>query len=159
MMERNLLTERFKLVAHFSKAEMVAYEMTVAKGGPKFKAVPSTPKPGKAGQDWGFQGFGGGRAAIRGGRPTMDQLASFLSYFTDWPVVNATGLEGRYDITVEFGAAEPWLPGNLGSISGVPRGPDIPDALRDQLGLVLERTKSVVDVLVVDHAEKTPTKN
>jgi uncharacterized protein (TIGR03435 family) len=160
-MARNLLAERFKLAVHFIKAEMVGYEMTVAKGGPKFKAATLKPKPGRGGQNWGgepwnMESLGLGRAGIQGGQPSMDQLASFLSCFMDWPVVDKTGLIGRYDITLQFGAATPWL---VGPALSAPQGPPPVEAVRDQLGLVLERTKSVVDVLVVDHAERAPTKN
>jgi uncharacterized protein (TIGR03435 family) len=40
-----------------------------------------------------------------------------------------------------------------------PEGPDIFEALREQLGLRLESGRSLVDILVVDHVDKTPTEN
>jgi uncharacterized protein (TIGR03435 family) len=77
----------------------------------------------------------------------MDQLASFVSYFLDWPVVDATGLTGFYQIKLNLGAV----------IAGLSQGPSNIEAVRDQLGLILERTKIVMDVLVIDHVEKRPT--
>jgi uncharacterized protein (TIGR03435 family) len=38
-------------------------------------------------------------------------------------------------------------------------GPDFFRALQDQLGLRLEQRKAPVEILVVDHIEKTPTEN
>jgi uncharacterized protein (TIGR03435 family) len=48
---------------------------------------------------------------------------------------------GRYELTLECNIAAPPV-----------------EAARDQLGLILKQTKSQTDVLVVDHAEKTPTR-
>src|SRR5581483_7470239 len=45
-MMQNLLAERFKLVCHFEKKEIRAYDLTVAKGGSKLKeATPGPPPP------------------------------------------------------------------------------------------------------------------
>ena len=41
----------------------------------------------------------------------------------------------------------------------VDSGPDLLTAVQEQLGLRLERKKGLVEVLVVDHAEKVPTEN
>jgi uncharacterized protein (TIGR03435 family) len=150
MMARNLLAERFKLAVHFVKAEAVGYEMTVAPGGRKFKAAANISKRTESG---GF-GSGPGRAFIMS-PCSMDQLASFLSDYLDWPVVDLTGLAGTYDINLRFGASTPWMQGPAGQ--ALPQGPPPVEAVHDQLGPVLERTKTPVDVLIVDHVEKRPT--
>jgi uncharacterized protein (TIGR03435 family) len=72
----------------------------------------------------------------------------------DKPVVDKTGLDGRFDFTIEwlFESAvvapfrvEPDLP-----------GPAFLDALREQLGLKLESTRGPVQFIVIDSVE-TPT--
>ena len=143
IMEQNLLADRFKLSAHFVKQEVVAYEMTVMKGGPKFlSAAKHPPATGMLGPRIGF--WQTGTDLITGDAVSMDQLASFLSFSLDWPVADATGLTGFYQIKLNFGT------GIVG------QGPPKTEDVRDQLGLILERTKAVRDVLVIDHVEKRP---
>jgi uncharacterized protein (TIGR03435 family) len=38
-------------------------------------------------------------------------------------------------------------------------GPTLIEAVREQLGLKLERKKGLADVFVIDHVEKVPTAN
>jgi uncharacterized protein (TIGR03435 family) len=121
IMEQNLLAERFKLSAHFEKREVVNYEMTVTAGGPKF--LPGAKQSGVPSLTIGF-GINGA-FLMMGDAVSMDQLASFLSHNLDWPVVDATGLSGFYKLKLDF---EP---------------PQI-ESVRDQLGLILERTKTVM---------------
>ena len=69
-------------------------------------------------------------------------------------MVDRTGLEGRYDFTVEF-AAEP----NGGPLPASDAAADLPgptfiQALRDQLGLKLESVKADIRLLVIDHIER-----
>ncbi len=102
IMEQNLLADRFKLSAHFEKREVVNYEMTVMRGGPKFLPAAKQPSNGLRGLTVGF-GIDG-TSVLMGDAVAMDQLTSFLSYFLDWPVVDATGLSGSYRIKLDFGA-------------------------------------------------------
>jgi uncharacterized protein (TIGR03435 family) len=63
------------------------------------------------------------------------------------PLVDQTGLEGRFDVSVEF-TREPTNP-----------APDAyHEAIQDQLGLELKATKVLLDTLVIDHVER-PTEN
>jgi len=146
IMEQNLLADRFRLSAHFEKREVAAYEMLAMKGGPKFL---SAAKQASSTEIRGLTvGFGqGGTAVLMGDAVPMDQLSSFLSFFLDLPVIDATGLAGSYGFQLSFGAR----------LVALGRRPAPIDALRDQLGLILERTKTVMDVLVIDHVEKKPT--
>ena len=79
----------------------------------------------------------------------------------DRPVVDKTNLKGGYDFDLAF-TREP--PPNLpegAKLNGEPldtSGPTIFQALRQQLGLKLERQKGPVDILAIDHAEK-PAEN
>ena len=76
----------------------------------------------------------------------------------DKPVVNQTGLTGRYDFALKFtpdagqianfGAGMPGTPGDLDA------PPDIFAAFQQQLGLKLESTKAAVDVMVIEKIER-----
>ena len=87
----------------------------------------------------------------------------------DRPVIDQTGLKGRYDIRLDMSpmmrAANPGERGG-GEKPESNSPPDradlvsgLVDILGNQLGLKLEAGKQLVDVLVVDHAERTPTSN
>ncbi len=72
----------------------------------------------------------------------------------DRPMVDRTGLDGRYDFTIEF-APEP----NSGALPASDAAADLPaptflQALRDQLGLKLESVKADIRILVIDHIER-----
>jgi uncharacterized protein (TIGR03435 family) len=91
----------------------------------------------------------------------MADLADFISNQLGLPVIDATGLSGRYDYTLSF-LMEPGgrAAGPDATTGTEPElGTSLIEALRDELGLRLERTKGQAEVLVVDHAEKVPTGN
>jgi len=78
-------------------------------------------------------------------------------------IIDKTGLSGKYDFTLEYASA-----GGLGGaqalgqgvgVDGVSGGPTLFEALQEQLGLKLVKTKSALDVLVIDRAEKIPVEN
>src|SRR5258706_10138478 len=96
------------------------------------------------------------------------------------PVTDGTGLKGKYDYTLSFapeggmrpvmigggGPPPPPPPGMGAAGAGGPAinpgdsdGPTLIAAVQQQLGLKLESKKGTVEILVVDHAEKTPTEN
>ena len=98
----------------------------------------------------------------------MEEFAHALSGVMRQPVIDATGLTAKYDTELYYGGPEIFA----GQPGGLPlrdpfdprgprpySGPDFFDAARTQLGLELKPKKSVVDVLVVDHAEQVPTGN
>jgi uncharacterized protein (TIGR03435 family) len=92
---------------------------------------------------------------------SVASLANFLSNQLGQPVIDATGLGGRYDFRFSF-VMEPGgrAAGPAASIGPEPEiGIDIIDAVRGQLGLRLEKEKGQADILVVDHAEKVPVEN
>jgi uncharacterized protein (TIGR03435 family) len=98
------------------------------------------------------------------GRNTgLDGVANGLqSNVLDKPVVNQTGLTGRYDFILRFtpdatqlasfGAIPPANPADLDA------PPDIFAAFEQQLGLKLQSTKAAVDVMVIDKIER-PSEN
>ena len=79
-------------------------------------------------------------------------------------VVDETGLVGEYDLTLRF-SFHPRLPmlamAARGDQASEPDGggASLFGALESQLGLRLEKSKTALDVLVIDHAEKVPTEN
>jgi uncharacterized protein (TIGR03435 family) len=97
---------------------------------------------------------------------TLEPVISFLMFLLDSPVTDLTGLKGRYDVTVTFmdpkyraDSSASTEGGPLPAANAVDEAPDIFTAFERQLGLKLERKKVAVDVVVIDHAEKTPTEN
>jgi uncharacterized protein (TIGR03435 family) len=172
LMLQNLLKERFQLAVHHEKKEMQAYELTVAKNGPKLQdaspddpapASPATPSKPTLGPD-GFPVLPPGRAAAgitmndkartRFAAASMGDLATRLSAQLGRPVTDSTGLKGKYDFTLS------WVMSDLRSTATPDdSGPTLFGAVQEQLGLKLTSTKAQVDILVIDHIEKTPTEN
>ena len=75
----------------------------------------------------------------------LDDFAQQLSRQLGTPVINKTGLHGRYDFNLH------WSDANGGSNGSEP---SIVDAVQEQLGLKLEPQKAPTQVLVIDHVEK-----
>jgi uncharacterized protein (TIGR03435 family) len=101
---------------------------------------------------------------------SMGELAEWLTSQVDRSVIDATGLKGEFDfrLTWAIGEGTSWrgltpppaageVPAANGPIDS--DAPTIFDAIREQLGLKLLQGKGRVDVLVIDHIEKTPTEN
>jgi uncharacterized protein (TIGR03435 family) len=97
------------------------------------------------GQDHGAQIFQ---------RVSMGELATEISRGFDRPVVDATGLKRRYDIRIDMNAGA-----SANQADRMDWASAMTTALQEQMGLKLEGRKGRVDVLVIDHAEKTPTEN
>jgi uncharacterized protein (TIGR03435 family) len=69
-------------------------------------------------------------------------------------VVDKTGLTGKYDFTLDYDPGA-LLPSAAPDGTEV-RGPDFVSALREQLGLALERKNVPVEVLAIDSADDKP---
>jgi uncharacterized protein (TIGR03435 family) len=89
----------------------------------------------------------------------MAEFARTLELDVDRPVIDMTGLEGTYDIRLEFAPIinSPFGSPDFGSPD--PQAPELFTALTEQLGLRLESRRGPVDVLVVDSALRQPTEN
>ena len=83
----------------------------------------------------------------------MAQVVDMLQNIMHAPVVDETGLKGRYDATLDIRALIS-TPIQNDDITGT-----VVTALQDLLGLKLDAKKGPLDVLIVDHAEKVPTEN
>jgi uncharacterized protein (TIGR03435 family) len=146
-MLRTLLVQRLGVKVHSDHKEMHAYALTLMPGGPKFRKS-TTDEPPFFGND--------GRAGMLAKQVTMSEFASKISEPLGRPVIDATGLQGRYDIRIDvtsYMTAPPKDGGELDMESL------LFTAFREQLGLKLVSRKSAVDILVVDHAEKAPAEN
>jgi uncharacterized protein (TIGR03435 family) len=147
-MLQSLLKERFQLAAHRESREMPVYDLVVAKDGLKMALFdpghPPVPPPRN------------GAASMIIGAGTMSQLANMLTGSAGRPVLDKTGIEGRYGYALMFSP----LTAQAVPESGADLGPlDLFAALQQQLGLKLESKKDTVEVLVVDHAERVPSEN
>jgi uncharacterized protein (TIGR03435 family) len=149
---RSLLADRFKLTTHNEKKEMPAYVLTVGSNG--HKMTPNTANPnGLPGLFFKALGQMGVTNA------NMGQFAGALQgAVLDRPVVDRTGLQGRFDFTLT------WTADDSQFRSFGPRPPSGPPAdnappglftaIQEQLGLKLERGNAPVDVIVIDRVEK-----
>ncbi len=150
-MLQTLLVERFKLAYHFESRTASGYALVVTKDGLKVQ-------PGPEGQQHGT--LGPDRLIARS--TSLAQLANLLSVKLGRPIQDQTGIAGVFDFEMKFApeAGPPQMaPGGTGDTAADPAGPSLFTAMQEQLGLKLESRKVPVEVLVVDHAEKTPVEN
>ena len=157
-MLRDLLSERFKLTFHREQKRMPIYALTVAKGGPKLKESTVSPDATPAGPPPLVFSLSPTVVTLPARFATMSEFASALQRSPlDRPIVDKTGLAGRYDFDLEFAPDERlW-----GGILKRPENSDKPDlfkALEEQIGLRLESTTGAVDRIVIDAIER-PTAN
>jgi uncharacterized protein (TIGR03435 family) len=148
LMLRTLLEDRFRLAVHHETKEMQGYALIVAKGG--FKLKPSEPGErvtvgGNQGRVWTF----------RARKIPLSDLAYELGDSLGGIVVDETGLVGVYDFQLRWASDEMT---NSGDSDPNP-APSLFTALQDTLGLSLQKKKVPVDMIVVDHVERTPTEN
>ncbi len=148
-MVRKLLADRFRLAFHRELRELPVYALSVAKGGAKISRTNSKNE----------------RPAIMGRGPgnwlfnftSMSDFCKLLQGLLDRPVVDRTGLAGRYDFTLT--STPDALPAkNPGPNALTPAAADPPPELftatRQQLGLTIKATKLPTEVLVIDRVEK-----
>lgn len=142
-----LLAERFHLKFHHETKEVPAYVMSVAKRGFKLQPV-------AAGEHCGTNSKGDGHVVtLTATCIDMEGFAAFLAKRTKMPVSDQTGVKGAYTFSLQ------WTPDDLKSESSDrPALPSLFTVLDEQLGLKLEPRKAMVDILVVDSAER-PTEN
>jgi uncharacterized protein (TIGR03435 family) len=164
LMIRALLEDRFKLKVHREPRALPAYELVVVRPGAAglrksdvdcdalFAAGQvSRPEPGirpRCGISNGPVGVTGDTGLIAGAF-SMSQFAQFLQR-VGRPVIDKTGLTGRYDFDLAFaplGSAPPDAPSD-------PARPPMFVALEEQLGLKLQSTNGPLDVIVIDSIEQ-----
>ena len=172
-----LLAERFRLAVHREPREMNVFVLTVAardgRLGPKMKKSDRgcddlgtgptvfvvAPPPGEQ-RRCGYTPSGVGR--IVGVGMDLPSIIGLLGA-VGRPIVDNTGLQGRYDIDVTYTpqlfSAEALAQRGTAPMPGVdPNGPSLFNAIEEQLGLKLQAKKVPIQVLVIDQIEP-PTEN
>ncbi len=152
-MMQQLLADRFHLAVHWETKEIPVYAIVVAKGGPKF--AQSTADEGHTGSS-----SGNGRLKVTGLTMTgfAETLTQVLSRELERVVVDQTGLDGKYDLALNWSSeADSAAASDTGS-KGAPSGPSVFTSIQEQLGLKLVSTKGPVRTLVIDHLEP-PSEN
>jgi uncharacterized protein (TIGR03435 family) len=153
---RNFMEERFQLAIHRETKEQQVYALVAAKGG--LKVQESKEAVGRMRM---------GRGLLTGQGVDLGFLATTLSSQLGRPVIDKTGLAGKYDFELKWTpdpgqpAAAPFGPPPPGvelPPPPDPNGPSIFTALQEQLGLRLESQKAPVETLVIDRVER-PSEN
>jgi uncharacterized protein (TIGR03435 family) len=149
-MFQNLLADRFHLKFHIEQREGPVYALTIDKSGLKMR-------PNQTPQDYKVPIVPNGFGVYAGTRVSMRYLTWFLSQqlrSEGRPVVDRTGLTGNYDFTLSF---LPELPPNTSPENLAPElrdRPSLVDAVREELGLTLQRDKGPVPYLVIDQIDR-----
>ena len=143
LMLQDLLATRFRLQLHRERKTTAVYELVVAKGGPRLpKDKTDTLPPGYPKENLP-------RVVDGGFVFTNVKLGDFAKQLTelrgiDLPVIDRTGIQGIYDITLKSAA----------SAILDPQGPSLLTLIHEQLGLRLVTAKDPVDVVVIDRVEQ-----
>ena len=150
-MIKKLLADRFQMKFHPDKRELSAYVLSVAPGGQKMtKSESDNPLPGLF-----FTKLG--TLTVR--NATMPDFVNLMqSAVFDRPVVDRTGLQGRWDFILKWTPDETQFAGFGMKIpppsDAADAPPNVYKALQEQIGLKLEAAKTMVDVMVLDHVAK-----
>lgn len=152
-MLQTLLKDRFKLASHWAPKELSGYALVMAGNGVTLHPVENT----------GQVSTSTGDRMIAGKQISMDTFADLLGRHLNMPVQNLTGLEGVFQIKLEWTPdAAPDAPSGSAPSVKLPDsavGPSIFTALQQQLGLRLRSQKVTIQTLVVDHIERLPSEN
>ncbi|HEY1336459.1 MAG TPA: TIGR03435 family protein, partial [Bryobacteraceae bacterium] len=156
-MLQHLLQSRFGLAFHMEKRDLPVYAISLGKNGAAgIKMTTNT----TSGLRMGSRGLG--RVSFQGA--TMGNLAAQLQLrVMDRPVIDQTGLTGRYDFTLDWRPDEfqfPAVPAErrAAAIASAEALPDLFTVFQEQLGLKLQATKAPTTVMVIDKVSK-PSEN
>ena len=146
-----LLAERFQLQFHRQTQEGPIYALLIGKNGPKLQPAPESDNSGISSNSTAV------RTTMKGTHVTMDELAASLGNRVGRPVIDKTGLSGKFDFELSWVA-------DLTLATGTPdpgadvSGPSIFTDLQEQLGLRLDSQKGPIEMFLIDRAEK-PAEN
>jgi uncharacterized protein (TIGR03435 family) len=152
-MLRMLLTDRFQLTFHRESKEFSIYELQIVKGGVKPGLRESKAAPGDPPQL--ISTVYPQKLVLPARNATMTDFVSLLQRAVlDRPVVDKTGLTGRYDFDLEWAPDETQFGGDVPVAPTDAPSPPFFTAIQQELGLKLEATRGPIDALVVDRAER-----
>jgi uncharacterized protein (TIGR03435 family) len=144
----SLLAERLHLKLRREQRVMSYLALVRGKSAPKLRAADAGTNPTVGPQV---------RGKISHPKMPMQGLAALLSRFERQTVVDQTGLEGDYQVSLE------WSPDNFSAVPDAnappPDRPSLSTAVGAQLGLKLESRRGPLDVLVVESASRVPEEN
>ena len=152
LMLQSLLSDRFKLKLSHETKDLPVYSVILAKGGLKIAPItgpPPSPAPRPPGQE---------SIAVFGPVSAFVGVLPLLPEVNGRTVLDHTGLKGDYLWTLHWTPENPDPTFSDSAAATPPRpdssGPSIFTAIQEQLGLKVESTKDLVDVLVIDHIEE-----
>jgi uncharacterized protein (TIGR03435 family) len=148
-MFQRLLEERFSMVLHREPREFSVLALVPGKKRNEGLTLRPAAAPGGSYRFRAMNGHATGSSISMAGRLSRPDFG------LDRPVLDLTGLEGTFDLTLD------WKPEHVQDGAATDSGSDasIFVAIEEQLGLKLERRKISLDVLVVDRINKAPTEN
>ena len=154
-MLRILLTDRFRLTIHREQKEFSIYTLNIAKNGPNLRTSTAPPDEPAALVSTVYPQ----RVLLPARNATMREFASLLQRAAlDRPVIDKTGLTGRYDFDLEWAPDETQFGGDLQPAPADAAAPPFFTAIQQQLGLRLEPAKGPIQAIVVD-AIARPSEN
>jgi len=191
LMLQALIEDRFKLKLHHDTREVPVYALTVAKSGFKLRPVKEgncipidSTKPSDAskmqaaflarqaapnfcGLAW-IKGIDGRAVRLEMIAASLAELSDYLGGVMDRPLIDKTGITGRFDFHLEFAPDEttPRLlhggddldAASPAAFADDSAGPSVFTAVQQRLGLKLEPAKGPGEFLVIDHVER-PSEN
>lgn len=167
-MMQAMLADRFKLAVHRETKVVPVYDLTVGNRKPKLTLYNGATLAEIQQKHPGAQTLNGDAFFAPGPNPgqqsffgvTVAQLGTLLSNLAGRPVLDKTGLKGRYDVTYQIELLPPPPPPMDGAVLPPP-SPDsdffrsqISTIVEDQLGLKLKPGTGPVESLVIDHVEQ-----
>lgn len=151
LMLRTLLADRFSLKFHREQKVFSIYELETAKGGPRLKQSTAPADDPAALISIVYPQH----LLLPARNATMGDFVSLLQRaILDRPVVDKTGLTGKYDFDLKWAPDETQFGGEAPVVPADSPAAPLFSAIQDQLGLRLIATKGPVDAFVVDKAEQ-----
>lgn len=152
VMLRSLLSERFRLVVHQESRILPSLVLTAGRAKPKMAPSDHPGEPEISGQ------FSVGDITAQ--KISMDYFAKFLSLMLQCPVLDKTNLQGRYDFRLRWAPDDrPTAENPNAQVAAAEASSSLITAVRQQLGMRLQKAKSRIDVVVVDAVERIPVAN
>ena len=153
---QSLMADRFHLSVHRETKEQPVYALVVSKNGSKLQTA----------KGQGPDQMRMGRSEITGQAVELQMLVLSLANVLGRPVIDKTGLTGKFDFKLEWTPDPNQAFGNFGPLpAGVAppppsdsNGPSIFTAVQEQLGLRLESEKGPAEMIVIDSVER-PSEN